>query len=131
MTEELCDLSGPFNPNLKFEGFFKEFLLKIMNVWQFVWIRMPQAYYDLIREQYGFESANEINEKAWTKTAATVNPRYPKVVNIQLNTVLDSPKCRQLPPDNTIGPLYPVEYYIKNHNHVIINNNSMSLSVIL
>jgi len=120
MTEELNDLSGPFNPSLRFEDFSKEFLLKLMTVWQFAWIRMSQAYYDLIRERYGFDAANEINEKAWTKIAQTVNPRYPKIASIQLNTVLDSLKCCQLPLDNNIGPLYPVEYDIKNPNHVIM-----------
>ncbi len=120
MPEELNDLSGPFRPDLKMEDFSKEFLLKLMNVWQFAWIRLSQAYYDLIRERDGFEVANEINEKAWTKVAQTVNPRYPKIANIQLNTVLDSLKCCQLPLDNNIGPLYPVEWDIKNPNHVIM-----------
>jgi len=49
-----------------------------------------------------------------------MNPRYPKIANIQLNTVLDSLKCLQLPLDNNIGPLYPVEYEIINPNHVIM-----------
>jgi hypothetical protein len=35
---ELQDLSGPFNPNLKFEDFSKDFLLKLMTEWQWAWL---------------------------------------------------------------------------------------------
>ena len=37
-----------------------------------------------------------------------------------MDTVLDCLKCLQLPLDNNIGPLFPVEYEIKNPNHVIM-----------
>ena len=34
--------------------------------------------------------------------------------------MLDSLKCLQLPLDNTIGPLYSVNYDITNENHVLM-----------
>ena len=45
MAEELNDLSGPFNPDLTFRDLSKEFLLKIMEVWQFAWIHMATAWW--------------------------------------------------------------------------------------
>src|SRR4030042_5074861 len=48
-----------------------------------------------------------------------VNPRYAKIANIKLETVLDSLKAEQLPLDNTVG-LYPAEYDIKSPNHVVM-----------
>jgi hypothetical protein len=117
---ELNDYGGPFKPDLTFNDFSKEFLLKLMTVWQFGWIRMADSWYTAVESRYGAQAALDCNLEAWSKVAERVNPRYPKIANIQLNTVLDSLKCLQVPLDNNIGPLYPVEYEIKNPNHVIM-----------
>jgi hypothetical protein len=117
---ELDDYSCPFRPDLTFNDFSKEFLLKLMTVWQFAWLQMAATWYEAIKERWGGDAANDCNMEVWDKIADRVNPRYPKIANIQLNTVLDSLKCTQLPLDNSIGPLYPVEYDIKGPNHVIM-----------
>ena len=76
----------------------------------------------------GVEVANEIQLAAWEKVGERVNPRYPKIGNIQLNTVLDSLKATQLPLDNTMGNLYGAQYDIKSPNHVILTiSNCRSL----
>ncbi len=120
MPKEMDDYSGPFNPDLTFNDFSKEFLLKLMTVWQFAWIRMAEAWYQAVQKRFGAKAANDCNLEAWATVGDRVNPRYPKIANIELNTVLDSMKCLQLPLDNNIGPLYPVEYEIKSPNHVIM-----------
>ncbi len=120
MAQELNDLSGPFNPDLTFADLSKEFLLKIMEVWQFAWIHMATAFYDATRQRSGIDAANEIQLEAWERVGATVNPRYAKIGNIQLNTVVDSLKALQLPLDNTMGNLYKTQFNIINENHVII-----------
>lgn len=117
---ELNDYSGPFNPDLKFEDFSKDFLLRLMHLWQYAWLQMAGTWYDAIKKRWGDEAANECEQEAWVKMAERVNPRYAKMANIQLNTVLDSLKAAQLPLDNSIGALFPVEYEIKNPNHVIM-----------
>src|SRR4030042_2059997 len=93
---ELDDLSGPFDPNLKFEDFSKNFLLKIMAEWQWAWLIMAGSWYDAIRKRCGAEIANACEEEAWVTVGERVNPRYAKIGNIQLNTVLDSLKACQL-----------------------------------
>ncbi len=120
MAKELDDLSGPFNPDLTFADLSKEFLLKIMEVWQFAWIHMATAFYDITKERYGFDAANEIQLEAWERIGDKVNPRYPKIANIKLNTVVDSLKAIQLPLDSTMGNLYQAQYDIKSENHVVI-----------
>jgi len=117
---ELNDYSGPFKPDLTFNDFSKDFLLKLMHVWQYAWLHMTEAWYDAVRERFGFEAANECETAAWVRVAERVNPRYAKIANIPLNTVIDSMKLLQLPLDNTTGGLYPVEYDIKSDNHVIM-----------
>ena len=117
---ELNDYSGPFKPDLTFNDFSKEFLLKLMTVWQYAWLHMDLAWFDVVKERFGFEAACECDLEAWLRIAERVNPRYPKIANIQLNTVLDSLKCLQLPLDNVTGGIFAPEYDIKNENHVIV-----------
>ena len=94
---ELKDYSGPFNPDLKFEDFSKDFLLKLMRAWQHAWIMQEDAWYEAILEKHGPEDANDIGLKAWVTMAERVHPRYAKLGNIRLNTVVDSLKALQLP----------------------------------
>ncbi len=117
---ELNDLSGPFKPDLRFEDFSKEFLLKLMNIWEFAWVHLQAQAHAVMKERFGFEAANEALLEILKRMSDRVNPRYAKLGNIQLNTVVDSLKCLQLPLDNNIGGLYPAEFDIKDPNHVIM-----------
>ena len=117
---ELTDYGGPFNPHLTFKDLSKDFLIKLMRIWQYAWLHMAAAWYDAVKERFGTEAANDCNLAAWLRVGERVNPRYAKIANIQLNTVVDSLKCLQLPLDNNIGGIFPVEYDIKSPNHVIM-----------
>ena len=66
------------------------------------------------------EVAEEINLDAWRRMSKRVNPRYAKVANIPMKTVIDSVKALQLPLDNTIGPIYRMQYNVIDENHVIM-----------
>ena len=116
---ELSDYSGPFYPNLTHRNLSKDFILKLMNGYQYAWIIMSGGYYDAVKTRYGSDAANECELASWMRVGERVNPRYAKIANIQLNTVLDSLKVTQLPLDNTVG-LYPAEYDIKSPNHVLM-----------
>ncbi len=115
---ELGDLSGAFDPHLKFEDFSKNFLLRLMRVWQRAWLMQEQCWYDEIKNRLGAQAANEIELATWLRLGEQISPQYAKVGNIQLNTVLDSLKVAQLPLDNDIGGLFVPEYEIKTPNHV-------------
>jgi len=117
--KEMNDYSGPFQPDLTFNDFSKEFLIKLMHVWQYGWLHMTEAWYNAVKQRYGVNAANECETQAWETIGERVNPRFPKVANIELNTVVDSLKCLQLPLDNTTGGLFPAEAKIINPNHVI------------
>jgi len=117
---ELDDLSGPFNPDLTFNDFSKDFLVKLIHVWQYAWLHMDAAWFDTVKDRFGTEAAYDCDTAMWLRVAERCNPRYAKIANIQLNTVVDSLKVTQLPLDNTMGGLFQVEYDIKNENHAII-----------
>jgi len=117
---ELDDLSGPFNPHLRFKDFSKDFLVKLIHAWQYAWLHMDAAWFDVVKDRFGSEAAYDCDVAMWLRIAERCNPRYAKIANIQPNTVVDSLKCLQLPLDNTMGGLFPVEYDVKNENHAIV-----------
>jgi len=118
--EELNDYTGPFKPDLTFADFSKDFLLKLMQNWQYAWLQLDSAWFEAVSERIGDEQTYACATQAWSRMAERVNPRYAKTGGFPLNTVIDSMKVLQLPLDNTTGGLYPVEYDIKNENHVVM-----------
>ena len=116
---EMQDYSGPFNPDLQWEDCSKDLLIKVMKVWQYFYLEMASAWYDAVEKTSGFDAANACEREAWVRVVERGLPRLAKAAKIELNTVLDSMKLMQLPPDNTIG-MYPVKYDIKNENHVVV-----------
>jgi len=119
MPKELQDLSGPYNPDLTFDTFSKEFLLKLMQVWQYAWLHLSEAWYKEVELKCGRAVADELEVNSWCRMAERVNPRYAKVGNIKMETVVDAMKAIQLPLDNTTSGLFPVIPEIINENHVI------------
>jgi len=117
---EMDDYSGPFKPDLAFDDFSKEFLLKLMTLWQFSWFHMSGAWYDAIRARFGFHAANDCCVEAYKAVAERVHPRYAKLANYQPTTVREAMKGLQLGPDNSTGGLFPCEYEFKSENHVIM-----------
>ncbi len=114
------DMSGPFDPDLKFDDLSKEFLLELINVYQFAWVQLATKFMDSITQRYGRQVAEDINLDAWRRMSKKVNPYYAKVGKIPMKTVVDSIKALQLPLDNTIGPIYRMQYEVVNDNHVIM-----------
>ena len=104
--KELNDLSGPWNPNLTFDDMSKEFLMKLMNIWQHAWITLSGMWYDEVRAKWGFDAANACELASWEKMGKKVNPRYGKLGNVKMDkdgypaTVLECMKCLQMPLDN-------------------------------
>jgi hypothetical protein len=117
---EMNDYSGTFKPDLTFSDFSKDFLLRLMHLWQYAGLQLDAAWFDAVRERLGDEATYACATQAWSRMAERVNPRYAKMANFPLNTVIDSMKVLQLPLDNTTGGLYPVEYDIKSENHVVM-----------
>ena len=118
--KEYRDMSGPFDPDLRFEDFSKEFMLELINVYQFAWVQLATKFVNIISERHGAQEAEDINLDAWRRMSNKVNPYYAKVGKIPMKTVIDSVKALQLPLDNTIGPIYRMQYKVIDENHVIM-----------
>jgi hypothetical protein len=118
--EELTDYSGPYKHDLQWEDLSKDFLIKLMYAWQRAYLRLNAFWYENVFERFGSEAADECNLKVWTTVGEKVVPKFAKIGNIELNTVLDSLKLCQLLPDSFVGSeFFAGDVDIKNENHVI------------
>ncbi len=118
-AKEYEDLSGPWNPDLRHEDLSKEFLLKIMNIWQYAWITLSGTWYEEVRKRYGMDVANECELAAWVNMGEKVNPRYARMAKIELNTVFDCMKALQLPLDNIMrGGLFDGRFDVRGPNEI-------------
>ncbi|MCX6000026.1 MAG: hypothetical protein NTU41_10700, partial [Chloroflexi bacterium] len=117
---EMNDYSGPFNPKLTFDDFSKEFLLKLVNVWQWAWLQLDAAYFDEIKKRSDDKTAYDCELEMWLKCAERCNTRYAKIAGIPMKNAVDCLKVLQLPLDNSMGAVYPVKYDIKDENHAVI-----------
>jgi len=119
---ELNDYSGPYKPNLRLDDLSKSFLIKLLREYEYAWLDLTGAWYRHIQAKFGTQEADEGELVAWCRMAERINPRYAKLANIQLNTVVDSLKAIQLPLDNNrADALFPAgEFDIKNPNHVVM-----------
>ena len=117
---ELADYSGPYDHNLRFEDFSKEFLIKLMYAWQRAYLRLSAIWYEAVMERFGMEAADNCNLEVWSKVGEKVVPKFAKLGNFELNTVLDSLKLCQLTPDSHVGSeFFGGEVDVKSENHVV------------
>ncbi|MCX6000760.1 MAG: DUF6125 family protein [Chloroflexi bacterium] len=117
---ELNDLSGPFNPHLKYEDLSKEFLLKLDRSWQWSWLQLDAAWYDEVQKRFGMQVASGCDVEMWQRCGDRCNTRYAKIARIPLTNVVDSLKLVQLPLDNATGAIYPTQVDVKNENHAVL-----------
>jgi hypothetical protein len=117
---ELTDYSGPYRHDLRFEDFSKDFLIKLLYTWQRAYLRLNAFWYQAVTERFGSEAADSANLEVWLQVGEKMVPKYAKVGNFPLNTVVDSLKICQLVPETNIGSEYfDGKIDIKNENHII------------
>ena len=126
---EVDDLSGPLYPHLTHNNFSKDFLLRLMEAWQYAWLTLSETHFLTARKEHGYETAMEICDAAWGKATPGIQGRYAETAGITLTTVVDSLKLMQLAMDTPIGPLYESSYDIKNDNHVILSVRRRDMAV--
>lgn len=118
---ELNDYSGEFKPDLTLDDLSKEFLIKLIKEYQYAWLHLTDAWYYAVKDECGVDTANKCETAAWDRMSKRVNPRYAKIANIKLKTVVDSMKALQLPLDNNrADSLFPQEIKVLDKNHVVL-----------
>lgn len=118
--KELTDYSGPFNPSLSFDNFSKDFLLKLIQMWQWSWIQLDSAFFNQVLKRADLDTSFQCATESWVRIAEDCNPRYAKIAKIPLTNAVDSVKVYQLPLDNPMGTVYKSTYDIQNENSVTV-----------
>jgi hypothetical protein len=123
-VKELKDYSCPYKEDLRFEDFSKDFLIKLLYAWQMAYLRLNAFWYQTVTEKYGSEAGDDCNLKVWLTVGERVVPKFAKVGNFQLNTVVDNLKLCQLVPETNVGSEYfDGKIDIKNENHIVTTTN--------
>ena len=116
---ELDDYRGPYNHELKFADFSKEFLIDLMHTWQYAYMRLSSIWYQEVIEQFGMDAADKCNLAVWMKVGEKIVPKFAKVGKIDFNSIADGLKVIQLAPDgHTDGELFQGDVEIISDNHV-------------
>ena len=117
---KMKDYSGPYNHDLAFSDFSKDFLIDLMHSWQGAYMRMSRIWYESVMEKFGVEAADNCNLEVWTKVGEKIVPKFAKVGKFSLDTIPSGLKAIQLAPDgHTDGEFFDGEVEIKSDKHVI------------
>lgn len=117
---ELTDYSGPFDPRLGFGHLSKDFLLKVIRIWQWSWLQMDAAWFESLKEKVSQEIAYGCDLEMWLRCAERCNTRYARIARIPLANAVDCLKVLQLPLDNTMGAVYPTSHLIRDENYAVV-----------
>jgi hypothetical protein len=117
---ELNDYSGPFDPRLTFYDLSKDFLLRLIRVWQFAWIELEGGWEEEVEKRYGVHVAMGCDLQMWLQCADLCNTKYVRIARIPMKNAVDCLKALQLPLDNTMGAVYPTSQEIIDENHAIV-----------
>jgi hypothetical protein len=73
---ELKDYSGPFNPDLRFEDFSKETLVKLLKEYSRLYLILHGSWHTLVRERFGDRANIDLDCSQWM-LSAPANAHWP------------------------------------------------------
>jgi hypothetical protein len=107
-AEELDYFDCPFSTEVRLEDFSKEFLIKLMTIWQEWYMTMNMVWHAHMQENLGTEKAGRIMIDVWLKTTEAKMDKYIPLLGKDyktrddMKTIEDGVKIGILPPDGTL-----------------------------
>ncbi len=96
--QELDDYSGPFKPDIRFEDFSKEALIKLLYAYSASYAQAAGFFTDIIRELHGENEAWRCLVEYWMRMGPAANRLVCQALNIQPKDVESWLKSLQLDP---------------------------------
>lgn len=119
--KELGDYSGKYNPDLRFENFSKESLIRLIKSYQLSFVGLMGMWNTVNRERMPAEEAFKLDADVYERMLSKFSlPLVTQALNIQGNDVVTMLKYCQFAPDGAREGLYECTYEIKNNNHAIM-----------
>lgn len=119
--KQLKDYSGKYNPDLKFEDFTKEALIRLLKSYQVSFVGLMGMWNTVNRERTSAEEAFKLDADVYEKMLSKFSlPLVTQALNIQGDDVVTMLKYCQFAPDGAREGLYECDYEIKNRNHAIM-----------
>lgn len=116
---ELKDYSGPFVPNLKYEDFSKEMLVKLLIAYSREINVLPTYWAEEVRKRLGVEAQKECLLSTWTRIGKYETGWAMEAANIKGNDVEAYVKTCQLM-GSFIQDYYRYEIDLKSKNDAIL-----------
>ncbi len=116
---ELKDYSGPYIPNLKYEDFSKEVLVKLLLAYSREVNVLPTYWAAEVRKRLGRDVERECLLSTWTRIGKYETVWAMEAANIKGNDVESYIKATQLMGSFAQG-YYKYDFDLKNRNHAIL-----------
>jgi hypothetical protein len=120
-SKERNDYSGPIEDRVDYNQFSKEFLLKLMAIWQDYWELMVNTFVKIgsEMEEVGPEKAGELLARTQETVTPSIMARTAELAKVDVNTVEGRCKAGMLGIDN-IWEKYPGHWEVKSDKEVIL-----------
>jgi hypothetical protein len=120
-SKERNDYSGPIEDRVDYNQFSKEFLLKLMAIWQDYWELMVNTFVKIGSEMEGIgpEKAGELLARTQETVTPSIMARTAELAKVDVNTVEGRCKAGMLGIDN-IWEKYPGHWEVKSDKEVIL-----------
>ena len=122
MSEERNDYSGPIEDRVEYDRFSKDFLLKLMRIWQDHWEAMVTTLIRIGSEMEGIgpEKMMELEARTLETVTPPIMARVAELAKVDVNTVEGRCKAGMLGIDN-IWEKYPGHWEVKSDKEVILS----------
>jgi len=121
MAEELNDYSIPYKPDLKFEDFSKEALVRLIKAYRTIFVGLMGMWNTENRKRMSVEEAFGLDSNVYERLLKKFYlPILKEAMNIEGDDVLSLLKIFQVAPDGSGGQFYEFDYDIKDRNNVLL-----------
>jgi len=118
---ELKDYSGDYNPDIKFEDFSQEALIRLIKAYQVVFVGLMGTWNGQNKKRMSVEEAWNLDSEVYEEQVKNFEvPMVRDAMKIGGNDVISMLKYFQMTLDGAREGLYECNWDVKNNNHAVL-----------